>query len=631
MILVSNACAGSGIGSASQTEAAPTADVTSTAVAATLSAEPTATPTPYIDHWTVTSFPVFEVVLERPADWEAVEGPRDGGTRGTRLAGLNGFVQVGAIRGMNINDVARAEADDRLQPYGSKPIIEELDVQGQPARLIAPDGQADDLARQAALVVAYSQPLNIGGHRYDFLILWADRQHIRPLVQTLRFTADVSSGTTPTPRGTPAWDHLPPGLTYSTFDGLWQVGKDEKPVQIHADAQAIISPDGRWLLSYDAIERDAWLIDRIAGTVRNLTHTADELECCFHWWPARPDLIVFGSTRPEGGTEGRHPLGVRYYPAAAGLDGQDYRILDTEHQMNTSGDQGSLALAPDGGTIVYGMGRHGWLYRLESGGAETFDPLTYGLDLDAPFQIAQPAWSPGGRHLAWILKGDVLKDGSSAWTGVVVFDLEARTGQILYRYASQGTGWPPTPVWSPDGDWLAFVDSSTPEQAGLWVAKMRQGSRMHHLGPGGNPVWSPDARWLAFQSVGAEGPPRFALAEAGVWQVRALDIPGGRYGQLVAWTAPVADVASGMSITGTVKDAFLSARVILLQEPVAGFDSIALTEETELVSADGSVMRLRDTRPGMTIEAFGRPGLSNALIATRVLLLARTPTPSAEN
>jgi hypothetical protein len=86
-----------------------------------------------------------------------------------------------------------------------------------------------------------------------------------------------------------------------------------------------------------------------------------------------------------------------------------------------------------------------------------------------------------------------------------------------------------------------------------------------------------------------------------------------------------------MSITGTVKDAFLSARVILLQEPVAGFDSIALTEETELVSADGSVMRLRDTRPGMTIEAFGRPGLSNALIATRVLLLARTPTPSAEN
>jgi hypothetical protein len=64
----------------------------------------------------------------------------------------------------------------------------------------------------------------------------------------------------------------------------------------------------------------------------------------------------------------------------------------------------------------------------------------------------------------------------------------------------------------------------------------------------------------------------------------------------------------------------------MLEKPVEGFDVIALTEESDLVSADGSEITLRDIRPGATIQASGHPGESNALIASQVLLLDAEPT-----
>ena len=77
----------------------------------------------------------------------------------------------------------------------------------------------------------------------------------------------------------------------------------------------------------------------------------------------------------------------------------------------------------------------------------------------------------------------------------------------------------------------------------------------------------------------------------------------------------------GPNITATVIDVSLSLRVIFLKEPVDGFDSIALTEGSELISENGSVISLRDIQPGFTIQAFGKPGGSNALLARKVIVL----------
>ncbi len=86
-------------------------------------------------------------------------------------------------------------------------------------------------------------------------------------------------------------------------------------------------------------------------------------------------------------------------------------------------------------------------------------------------------------------------------------------------------------------------------------------------------------------------------------------------------TIPTKEVESGITIMGTVMDVSLSARIIMLQEPVEGFSVVALTEESELVSTDGDEITLRDIRPGMTIQTSGQPGESNALLASQVLLL----------
>jgi hypothetical protein len=91
--------------------------------------------------------------------------------------------------GATIDDVAASEAGHVLQPYGSQPIIERLQIQGQDARLILPsEDQPDGMGHQAALIVRYPQPVNILGTLTRYFVLWADYPHIRTIAQTLRFS-----------------------------------------------------------------------------------------------------------------------------------------------------------------------------------------------------------------------------------------------------------------------------------------------------------------------------------------------------------------------------------------------------------------------------------------------------------
>jgi len=95
-------------------------------------------------------------------------------------------------------------------------------------------------------------------------------------------------------------------------------------------------------------------------------------------------------------------------------------------------------------------------------------------------------------------------------------------------------------------------------------------------------------------------------------------------------TTPAATAESAATITATALDVSLSARIITLKEPVDGFDVVALTEETRLISADGQEIQLQAFRPGTTIRASGRPGLARTLLASEVQLLdAGTATPTA--
>lgn len=160
-------------------------------------AQPTAVPTPTRASETY-SDPVFGVVLQYPAGWR----PQSGYER--KYAGLDGFFQLSAIAsaGSSIDEVADNDAHHKLQPYGSEPMIEKLQVKGREARLILPSAdQPAAMKGQAGLIVDLPQPIEISGQKYDYLILWADKEHIREIAQTLELQKPVAQAT---PTSSPA-------------------------------------------------------------------------------------------------------------------------------------------------------------------------------------------------------------------------------------------------------------------------------------------------------------------------------------------------------------------------------------------------------------------------------------------
>lgn len=336
-------------------------------------------------------------------------------------------------------------------------------------------------------------------------------------------TSDPGTGSS---ASTISWQERPPGLIYRTVDALWRIDVDEQARAI-GDSQAVLSPDGSQLLTYDLDGQDLWLHDVAGGNPsRQLTSTPDRRECCPKWWPQRPDVIVFSSmsldVEPQPGLMGALTV--------LSLESGAYQILDAQHDTGPTG----FALSPDGQTVAYGGGETGWLYHMESG-PEPFDPVDYGLSAPKSVQLGSPAWSPDGTKLAWMIGGGFGPSGDYRMA-IGLFDLEARSVQLLHSYEPMGRGgWPEAPVWSPDGDWLAFAAGPVNlDEAGVWVVRVGDPAEEHYFGWGGTPVWSPDGRWLAYGHVSDDGVPGVAAVETGTWKQQTIILPPGS-SYLVDW------------------------------------------------------------------------------------------------
>jgi TolB protein len=132
----------------------------------------------------------FMVSFEYPDNWKAIEDDYLIDGKPTRFEGDSGFFQIAAAGGQNttIDEFAANESKHKLNPYGSDPKIEKTDIRRREAVFIFPSSdQPKEMNNQACLIIKYPHSVVIDKEEYNYVILWADKKHIRDMSDSLYF------------------------------------------------------------------------------------------------------------------------------------------------------------------------------------------------------------------------------------------------------------------------------------------------------------------------------------------------------------------------------------------------------------------------------------------------------------
>ena len=128
----------------------------------------------------------YGVSLSYPSNWGRTKGYEE------RFSGADGFFQIMGLSSPSpstIQNVCKDALNHRLNPYGTRPQVQRLQIQGRPACLILPSSDQDPaMERIATLIVRYPTPIRLNGANYNHLTLSANKEHIRQITNGLRFT-----------------------------------------------------------------------------------------------------------------------------------------------------------------------------------------------------------------------------------------------------------------------------------------------------------------------------------------------------------------------------------------------------------------------------------------------------------
>jgi Tol biopolymer transport system component len=179
------------------------------------------------------------------------------------------------------------------------------------------------------------------------------------------------------------------------------------------------------------------------------------------------------------------------------------RDLDTEAQADlgvTTKRSTICDMAPDGKQLVCPD---------ETG--DTRQVFIFDLATKQKRQITQstsrnncldPSWSPDGRSIAYFTGPNADQIGGEAkpkGDHLVIYDVESGKSRLLTK-APKGTD--QTPVWSPDGKWIAFHHQTKDYGWDIWIVRP-DGTSETQLTSNKEeetyPSWSPDGKQIAFQ------------------------------------------------------------------------------------------------------------------------------------
>jgi eukaryotic-like serine/threonine-protein kinase len=369
------------------------------------------------------------------------------------------------------------------------------------------------------------------------------------------------------------WWSSPPGAppqreTRARFDTL-RTGGDGL-VRFSGDGQLLV-----WIYDVDTINiaepaqsSGFYLVPKGDGAIqRVLTNlpTGPSVPA-FDWWPDNRQVIV-GVPEPGGGnrhlwiadtrsTEARpltwghtnetvpsvSPVSRRIAYASEEVD-FDLTLISADGRLRrtmlaTARNELDAVWSPQGDQFAFVTDRSGsieiWA-RSRDGVWERPVVTSADFGTSRTETLASLAFSPDGRSLAYQRGGEGTWD---LWLSPV-------TGGAPVRLTSLPSGgqrpWRDAPTWSPDGEWIAYInnDSGTPT-----LIKVRFGSSESvellrgSAIPFSRPAWSPDGQWIATLTeqglvrVPADGGPAEPISAE---QVIAMTWrPGGR--QIVALT-----------------------------------------------------------------------------------------------